>query len=550
MRHGVVWLSAALVTIVAIVTPAVIFVAGDRQTCGHTLNRRMVSIEPAAGTPLVAESDLPDEQKIIAACSRLIYLAPGDAHAYTNRGLIYLAKADYGDAIADFDQAIRLDPKFIWPYYDRALAYLAKADYDRAIADFDQAIRLDPKFYMAYNGRGGAYGTGKHDYERAIADLDMAIQLNPESAAVYLNRARTYESKGDLGRALADFDQSLRLDPGNAATKQNRERIAAADDRKTCESTPSEEAIAACGRLINLNPDDADAYIGRGNAFLVKTDYDRAIADFDQAIKRDPKFVLSYYDRGVAYTLKADYDRAIADFDEAIKLNPKFSLPYNGRGGAYSTGKHDYDRAIADFDQAILLAPKSAAAYKNRASAYESKGDYGRALADYDQLLRLDPGNEAAGRNRERIAALQGARHAQPAKIALPEFLAGSPAETGLARMISQIITTNLKRSEKFTPIDQVAYTEKITNFDVPPRFSDWRTIHADTLVTGRVTRQPDGRLKVEFRLWDVQANAQLIGQQFLSTQDNPRSLANIISDVIYERVIGEKGNFYSRTSP
>jgi tetratricopeptide (TPR) repeat protein len=325
---------------------------------------------------------------------------------------------------------------------------------------------------------------------------------------------------------------------------------AAADDRQTCDRSQGEEAVAACSRLIDLNADDAHAYTGRGNAYLVKADYDRAIADFDQAIKLDPTFVLPYYDRGVAYARKADYDRAIADFSQAILLFPKFSAAYNGRGGAYS-GKHDYDRALADFDMAIQLDPKSAVAYRNRASTYESKGDYGRALADYDESLRLDPSNAPASRSRERIAAaLQRVRYAQPAKIALPEFVAGSPVEADLARVISQTITANLKRSEKFTPIDQAALTGNITNFDVPPRFSDWRAIHADLLVTGRVTRQADGRLKIEFRLWDVQASSQLTGQQYFSKPDNPRRLANIISDSIYERVTGEKGNFDTSTSP
>jgi TolB protein len=135
----------------------------------------------------------------------------------------------------------------------------------------------------------------------------------------------------------------------------------------------------------------------------------------------------------------------------------------------------------------------------------------------------------------------------QPIPIALPDFLAGSPADGEAARGISQIITGNLKRSGLFAPIDHAAFIEKIANTDVAPRFPDWRAINAQALVTGRIARQADGRLKAEFRLWDVLGGAQLNGQQYFTTPDNFRRIAHIISDSIYERLTGEKGYFDSR---
>ncbi len=144
-----------------------------------------------------------------------------------------------------------------------------------------------------------------------------------------------------------------------------------------------------------------------------------------------------------------------------------------------------------------------------------------------------------------RLDVTQG--NVQPLPIALPDFVGGAPADVEGARGVTQVITANLKRSGLFAPIDPAAYIEKIGNIDAVPRFDDWRVINAQALVTGRLTRQGDGRLKAEFRLWDVFAGQQLMGQQYFTTPDNWRRISHIISDAIYERLTGEKGYFDTR---
>src|SRR5207237_5728580 len=88
---------------------------------------------------------------------------------------------------------------------------------------------------------------------------------------------------------------------------------------------------------------------------------------------------------------------------------------------------------------------------------------------------------------------------------------------------------------------------EMIRSIDWAPCLPDWRTSNAQALITGRVTRQGDGRLKVEFRLWDVFAGNQLTGQQYFTTPENWRRIAHIVSDAVYERLTGEKGYFDTR---
>src|SRR5437870_10894578 len=134
-----------------------------------------------------------------------------------------------------------------------------------------------------------------------------------------------------------------------------------------------------------------------------------------------------------------------------------------------------------------------------------------------------------------------------PLPVAVPDFVAGSPADGEVGVGVTQVITNNLKRSGLFAPVDQAAFIERISNIDTAPQFASWKTINAQALVTGRMTRQGDGRLKAEFRLWDIPSGQQLAGQQYFTSPEYWRRIAHIISDQVYERLTGEKGYFDSR---
>src|ERR1700731_3163802 len=123
----------------------------------------------------------------------------------------------------------------------------------------------------------------------------------------------------------------------------------------------------------------------------------------------------------------------------------------------------------------------------------------------------------AVGQAPKRIIVPEG--DFAPLPIAIPNFVAGTPSDGEVAVGVTQVITNNLKRSGLFAPIDQAAYIEKVVNIDAAPQFANWKTINAQALVTGRMTRQPE--------YW--------------------RRIAHIISDQIYERLTGEKGYFDSR---
>ncbi|MCQ8784239.1 Tol-Pal system beta propeller repeat protein TolB [Mangrovibrevibacter kandeliae] len=131
----------------------------------------------------------------------------------------------------------------------------------------------------------------------------------------------------------------------------------------------------------------------------------------------------------------------------------------------------------------------------------------------------------------------------EPLPIAINDFQANSKVGTD----ITSVITADLKRSGLFAPIDHAAFIQKNLGPDETPRFSDWTVINAQAVVTGRVSPEADGRLRVEFRLWDSLAGQQMDGQQFYTNPENWRRVAHIIADAIYQRITGEKGYFDTR---
>lgn len=130
----------------------------------------------------------------------------------------------------------------------------------------------------------------------------------------------------------------------------------------------------------------------------------------------------------------------------------------------------------------------------------------------------------------------------QPLPIAIPDFKGQNPAQN-----IASVVRADLDRSGLFKPLDPKSFIEQIHDVNVPPNFADWRVINAQALVTGQVAMQPDGRMRVDYRLWDVYGEQQMIGFQYMTTPENWRRIAHMISDAIYERITGEKGYFDTR---
>lgn len=128
----------------------------------------------------------------------------------------------------------------------------------------------------------------------------------------------------------------------------------------------------------------------------------------------------------------------------------------------------------------------------------------------------------------------------QPLPIAIADFA----GEGGI--LVSGVISNNLKRCGYFLPVDKARFPEKSPPFDAAPQFQAWQAAGVQALVTGRVSRDA-GRIRAEFRLWDVATGTQTDGQQYFTDPSNSRRVGHIISDAIFSKVTGLGGFFDTR---
>ena len=187
---------------------------------------------------------------------------------------------------------------------------------EEAIAAYDQAIRLKPDYAEAYSNRGNTKGDHLGRHEDAIADYNQAIYLKPDLAEAYNNRGLV---KSELGRheaAIADYDEAIRLKPDLAEAYFNRGNTKIA-------LRQHDAAIADYDEAIRLKPDLAEAYTSRGTAKNKLDHNEAAIADYDEAIRLKPDYAEAYFNRGNTKGKLGRIDEARQDFEKARDLARK-----------------------------------------------------------------------------------------------------------------------------------------------------------------------------------------------------------------------------------
>lgn len=366
-------------------------------------------------------------------------------------------------------------------YYNLGLSLYDKGDLEGAIANYTQAIKLNPRSADAFYNRGLAYYDNE-DYSNAIGDYTKSLQINPQADA-YNNRGLAYEKYGNRTAAATDYRTALRLNPGYELAQDNLDRVEGNDNESSAgsgggggESSAGskntsktnnnssndsnyyaeladdyydkrdfDNALINYTKAINLAPNEAASYVRRGFIYHYTGRVSEAYDDYNKAVKLDsslkseayikcmlysvteqnaatvlsdctktinefPSFSLAYYKRGVAYRELGNYDPSMRDFTKSIELYPKFFNSYVYRGLLYEQLNNN-NAAITEYTRAIQIVGENNEladlSYSSRGRVYENQNNYSKAAADYRKALQLNPDNSSAKTGLTRVMQKQ-----------------------------------------------------------------------------------------------------------------------------------------------
>jgi tetratricopeptide (TPR) repeat protein len=163
-----------------------------------------------------------------------------------------------------------------------------------------------------------------------------------------------------------------------------------------------ESAITVFTELIDLNPQNSDAYKNRGVAHMKLAQYDQAIHDFEKTLEITPAVKGIYSNLGVAWYYKSDYKKAIENYDREIALSPASHYAYFNRAICWAE-LLEYGKSLQDIDQTLTLEPDFYLAHCLKGDLFLEINDIDAARSAYEKAIQIDPEQAYARTQLEKI---------------------------------------------------------------------------------------------------------------------------------------------------
>jgi tetratricopeptide (TPR) repeat protein len=242
------------------------------------------------------------------------------------------AKKDYDRAIAEYTEAILIDPDNAFHYSSRGHVYRQNGDYDRAIADYAEAIRLEPNddirkelvpdvyFYWAFKKMVTNQVANQIRVLDDVVDANVFITMSPAMVSVSIRQ----ELRNDISDMAKLYKQQKLMEDIHEILKSAVEGLEDENIVITDQCGSVLNNFVCITLMIEIYKRCIQAFLDRGNRSINICDYDFAIADYTEAMRFDSNYEQPYRDRAYAYMQKGNYTQARADVDMALQISPDY----------------------------------------------------------------------------------------------------------------------------------------------------------------------------------------------------------------------------------
>jgi predicted O-linked N-acetylglucosamine transferase (SPINDLY family) len=302
--------------------------------------------------------------------------------AHFQRGLTLAQNGQFEEAVASFQEALRLRPESAAAHNNLGNVFVEQGRVDDAVRSFRQALRYKPDFVSAHSNLGEALRRQGH-LEEAVASFRDALRLDPRHAHAHNNLAMTLQTQGKLDLAIESYRQALRCMPGYTQAYCNL-------GTALMEQGTLEEAAANLSKAIELKPDYVEAICNLGIVLSKQDRTDLALVQYQQALRIKADQARIHLNRGMLLAEKGALGEAEASFRRALHIEPD-SVEARDNLAAVLSKQGRRDDAQALFHEALASSADYALIRLNLGALLAKKGELVEAEAALRRALRARP---------------------------------------------------------------------------------------------------------------------------------------------------------------
>jgi len=323
-------------------------------------------------------------EQAVANFQQALRLQPESAAAHNNLGNVFVEQGRLVDAVKSFREALRYKPDFVSAHSNLGEALRRQGHLEEAVPCFRDAIALDPRHAHAHNNLAMALqAQGKLDL--AIESYQQALRCMPGYTQAYCNLGTALMEQGNLEEAAANLAKAIELKPdyveaicnlGIVLSKQGHTDLALAQYQQALRIKAYEgEAQAELHGAPGESADYALIHLNLGTLLAKKGELVEAEASLRRALRARPDSVDGYYNLGVVLYKQERLDEAQLQYREALRLNPDHADTHMNLGVALKD-QGRLDEALAAFRTALAIKPEAATIHSNVVYTLNYHPDY------------------------------------------------------------------------------------------------------------------------------------------------------------------------------